>query len=125
MEEIKEAITENDVNLEGGEAIYAMPTLAMLPANNFKININEKMFTMHVPCKGTYLELDPSFFTEEDGSFVIYEDNVLNISTITKVLFGVKQYPSLADNQLFCPVNFVISDNDITINGKIVTMLGD
>lgn len=107
------------------DIMYAMPTLAMLPANNYKIHIGEDTFSVKVPCKGTYLDLDSDFFSEEDGAFIIFEDNTLNISTITKVLFGLKSYPDLADNQLFCPINFIINDNSITITGKIVTMLGD
>lgn len=115
----------SEKNINENEALYAMPTLAMLPANNFKIHISENMYSFKVPCKGTYYELDPSFFSDEDGSFVIFENNVFNVSTITKVLFGMKQYPKLADNQLFCPISFSITGDVVAIDGKVVTMLED
>jgi hypothetical protein len=115
---------ENDADVKE-DVMYAMPTLAMLPANNYKIHIGIDSFSMTVPCKGTYLELDPDFFSEEDGKFAIFENNVLSVSTITKVLFGLKSYPDLADNQLFCPIKFEIDKNTITITGRIVTILGD
>ncbi len=116
-------MNEQDVTQE--DIMYAMPTLAMLPANNYKIHIGDSTYSVKVPCKGTYLELDSEFFSELDGDFIIYDNNTLNISTITKVLFGLKSYPELADNQLFCPISFVIAEDTITITGKIVTMLGD
>ncbi len=116
---------ENGMGLQETDAIYAMPTLAMLPANNFKIHISEEMYSFKLPCKGSYYDLDPTFFTEEDGDFTIFSDNIFYVSTITKVLFGVKKYPALADNQLFCPISFKIVDDFVAIDGKVVTMLED
>ena len=116
---------ENEVGLQETDIIYAMPTLAMLPANNFKISISEEMHSFELPCAGTYYDLDPTFFTEEDGSFTIFADNIFYVSNITKVLFGVKKYPALADNQLFCPISFKIIGDAVAITGKVVTMLED
>ena len=115
---------ENDTDVQE-DIMYAMPTLSMLPANNYRIHVGDDTYSMRVPCKGTYLSLDPEFFSEDDGDFVIFDNSTLNVSTITKVLFGLKKYPDLADNQLFCPINFVIDNDTIVITGKIVTMLGD
>ena len=116
-------MNENDMTQE--DIMYAMTTLVMLPANNYKIHIGETTYSIKVPCRGTYMDLDPEFFSDLDGEFVIYADNTLNISTITKVLFGLKSYPDLADNQLFCPISFIIEQDTINVTGKIVTMLGD
>lgn len=113
-----------DVMDESG-VIYAMPTLAMLPANNFKIQISEELYSFTLPCKGSYIDLDSEYFSEEDGDFVVYDNNVFQVSTITKVMFGMKKYPALKDNQLFCPISFSIKDELVYIDGKVVTMLGD
>ena len=115
----------NDTEFKEGEVMFAMPTLAMLPANNFKISISENMYSFTLPRKGTYLNLDPDFFSAEDGDFTIFDNNVFHVSTITKVLFGMKQYPQLTDNQLFCPVSFSIKGDNVVIDGKVVTMLED
>lgn len=110
---------------EKNDVVYAMPTLAMLPANNFKIHIDETRHTIELPRKGKYVDVDSSFFTEEDGEFIIADDTTFYIANMTKVLFAVAKYPSLADNQLFCPIFVKVIDDVVQIQGQIVTMLGD
>jgi hypothetical protein len=110
---------------EEKDVVYAMPTLAMLPANNFKIHIDGNKHIIELPCSGSYKEIDPEFFSDDDGTFILFENDTLFVSSITKVLFAVSKYPRLADNQLFCPITITKKEDKLVICGQVVTMLGE
>ena len=116
-------LSENETS--NVETILAMPTLAMLPAANYNLNISKESYALKVPCEGKYVEVDPEYFTEDDGEFIVYKDNTFYIATLTKVLFATKQYPKLADNQLFCPISATKQEDEVLIIGRLVTIVGE
>jgi hypothetical protein len=110
---------------ESAEVFQGIPSMALLPSQQFKFNVSKDRYMFKFPNKGTFKELDPEFFAEDDSDYEIMEEGVANISIVTKVLFATKQYPDLEPNQLFCPINFVLEGDDVTMYGQVVTMLGE
>ncbi len=108
----------------GTTDVIGVPTLALLPPKNFKFKVADEIHKLVVPSKGKYIDIDPEFFSDDDGDFVIHEKGVFNISVITKVLFAARKYPLLEDNQLFCPINFKMLNGEVEIYGQVVTMAG-
>lgn len=104
-------------------ALVGIPTMCLLPPKNFYFKVEEEKHKLTIPKKGDYYDLDKDYFEKNDGSFVVVEDDVVNISIITKVLFGAKKYPSLKSNQLFCPTTMVVNKDTVDIFGQVVEML--
>jgi len=102
-----------------------LPTMAFLPPVNYRFELYEERYKLIIPIKGTFQELDPEFFTEDDGNYkIISEDGkVWNISILTKVLFAAKMYPALQPDQLFCPIAFSLVEDKLEIIGQVLTML--
>lgn len=119
-------MVERVINAEeaDGAMLMGIPTLALLPAKNFYFNVSREKYKMVIPRKGKFVEIDPAFYSEEDGDFSVVSDDgkTFNIATITKVLFATKRYPDLKDNQLLCPVALVVVEDKVEIFAQVVTM---
>lgn len=105
--------------------IIGTPTMALLPARNYSFKIVHKEVEITVPRKGTYKDLDPSFYTEEEGEFMLldFSSKIMFIPAITKVLFGVNKYPDLESNQLFVPLALVFHEDTVDIIGQVIEMI--
>ena len=101
------------------------PTMVMFPARNFHFRVSKAEHEITIPRKGNYHEIAPEVFTEEDGDFMVYdEDNaVMYLPAITKILFAVNKYPDLEANQLFAPIALLFDEDVVRIIGQIVEML--
>lgn len=102
--------------------VTGMPTMALLPAKNYNFDLLSDVFEITIPAKGRYVDIDSEFFSEDDGEFCVYEEGVLNMSMITKVLFSTSKYPELVEGQLFCPTDLKLSEDQITVYGQVLTM---
>lgn len=102
--------------------LQGLPTLALLPARQFTFSVSEDTFMFKMPNKGKFSEVDTEFFAEDPGEFEIFSEGNVNISILTKVLFATRQYPDMADNQLFCPINFKLDGEEVVIYGQLVTL---
>lgn len=102
-------------------------SMVMLPArNNTFFTENKRYYTITIPRKGKYEDIDPDFFKEGAGEFdILNDENILFLPSITKVLFAGKQYPDLADNQLFVPLTLTFREDFVDIVGQIVTLVSD
>lgn len=107
------------------QAQIGTPSMVLLPSRNFPFQVSDKLHTITIPRKGSYYGLDPSFFSEEDGDFELYneEKGVMYLPAISKVLFAAKLYPDLGNNQLFAPISFVFKKDVVEISGHILDML--
>lgn len=112
--------------------VVGTPTMMMLPARNYKFQVEDSDYVITVPRKGKYVDLAPEIYTEEDGEFEIFArqddddlEAVLYVPSLTKVLFGVSRYPDLNDNQGFTPIAIVVKKDEVDIVGNIIEMLGD
>ncbi len=109
---------------ELAEVLNGIPSMALLPAKQFSFKVSTDRYMFKFPNKGKFSDIDSEFFAEDETEFEVYTEGNVNVSVITKLLFATKQYPELEPNQLFCPINFKIEDNEVTMYGQVVTMLG-
>ena len=102
-------------------------SMVLLPArHNTFFTEDKKYYTITIPRKGKYVDIDSEFFNESDGSFdILNDENILFLPAITKVLFAGKQYPDLADNQLFVPLTLAFREESVDIIGQIVELISD
>lgn len=110
--------------------VVGTPTMLMLPARNYKFQVDTTEYVLTIPRKGKYMDLEPELFTEEDGEFEILskieEENntqVLYMPSLTKVLFAVGTYPDLKEGQAFTPIAIIVRDDEVDIVGNIIDML--
>ena len=101
------------------------PTMVMFPAKNFNFRVSKAEYTISIPRKGNYADLAPEIFKEEDGDFMVYDEEnlVMYLPAITKILFAVNKYPKLNSNQLFAPIALLLNEDTVDIIGQIVEML--
>jgi len=115
--------TLEEWNKDGAQV--GTPTMVMFPARNFHFRVSKSEHEITIPRKGNYHKIAPEVFTEEDGDFMVYdEDNaVMYLPAITKILFAVNKYPDLEANQLFAPIALLFDEDVVRIIGQIVEML--
>ena len=108
-----------------GEAQVGTPTMVMFPPRNFHFRVSKEEHKITIPRKGNYHEIAPEVFTEEEGDFMVYdEDNaVMYLPAITKILFAVEKYPDLGSNQLFAPIALLFNDDTVDIIGQVVEVI--
>lgn len=110
---------------EDVKTVIGTPTMALLPAGQYPLKVIHKEIKITIPRKGTYEELDPSFYTKKDGEFMLLDDSnkVMYLPAITKVLFGIKKYPDLKPNQLFVPLALIFKEETVDIIGQVIEMI--
>lgn len=108
-----------------GDTFVGTPTMVLLPARNYYFRVLNSKFSITIPREGTYFDLDSDFYTKEEGSFSILDEEkmVLYMPSISKVLFGVHKYPDLAPNQLFAPAALVFNKDTVEIIGQLIEVL--
>jgi len=106
------------------EVHKGMPTLALVAPHSYNFVVSKEKHKITIPRKGTFKELDRDFFSKDTGDFEIanLEQGIINLSVITKVLFGVSKYPNMESNQIFCPISLTINKDTVDILGQVVTM---
>lgn len=106
------------------KTVIGTPPMLFLPAKNYKFNVNLDNHVISIPRKGNYKDIDPSFFTEEDGSFNILDTDTdtLYLPSITKVLFACNKYPYLEGNQFFVPYVINFKEDEVLITGQIIEL---
>ena len=107
------------------DAQVGTPTMVMFPARNFHFRVAKNEHEIVIPRKGNYHEIAPEVFSEEEGDFMVYDEEnaVMYLPAITKILFAVEKYPDLAANQLFAPVALLFDEEEVHIIGQVVEML--
>ena len=113
------------VNFKKGQQQLGTPTMVLMPSRNYAFNISDDLYIIKIPRKGSYHEIDPEFFSIEDGEFNLYDSktNVMFLPAITKVLYATKKYPDLGDHQLFAPMSLKFKKNEVEISGYVIDML--
>jgi hypothetical protein len=99
--------------------------MVILPAANYKFTVSDDVYSITVPRKGLYKELDEEFFDDEDGEFHLYDESskVMWLPAISKVLFAMKKYPDLKPNQLFAPLSLKFDEDEVEILGHVIDVL--
>ena len=108
-------------------AVTGTPPPALFPAKNYVMQTPDENrgHVLKVPRVGSYHELDPEFFDEDAGVFqVVSEDGaIVDMTTLTRVLFATRQYPSLEFDQFFVINNIAIRGDEVWIIGQQVRVL--
>ena len=109
--------------------VLGTPTALLLPARNYKFKVYDEDFSITIPRKGKYVDLDKKTFSKEDGEFDFLQksddgkEQVVYFPAISKVMFGTGQYPDLEDAQAFAPMAFVIREDEVEIIGSKIEMV--
>jgi len=106
------------------ETQVGTPSMVLMPSRNYAFSVSKDIHVVTVPRKGTYYDLDPAFFSKEDGEFNLYDSSsgVMFLPALSKVLFATKKYPNLDDHQLFAPTSSVFKEDVVEISGYVVNM---
>jgi len=99
-----------------------LPTLSLMPLTETQFRV-VKQLSITIPRKGIYSEIQPKVFNEKDGGFDVLNDDVLYLPSITKILLATNKYPDLKQNQIFTPLSFEFSDDDVRIRGSIIEII--
>lgn len=99
--------------------------LVLLPARNYEWELRGR-HTITVPLKGKISEIvrENEFASgvkivgEDD--FSIFEDGVLLLWELVRVLFAEAQYPSLKDDECFNVVALEIADDSVLVHGEVI-----
>lgn len=101
------------------------PTMVLLSPRNYQFKVLKEKYKITIQRKGTYHDIAPDFFAEEDGEFNLLneESMVMYLPAVTKVLFAEKKYPMMSTNQMFAPLALVFHEDTVDILGQIIEMI--
>lgn len=119
---------ENEAEVQFSK-VLGTPTATLLPARNYKFKVYQEDYTITIPRKGKYVDLDPDMFSEDDGefNFMSYDNSkkqhTIYIPALSKILFATTQYPKMEDTQAFTPIALVIKKDTVDIVGNLIEMI--
>lgn len=108
--------------------VVGTPTLMLLPARNYKFKVYDQDYSVTIPRKGKYVDLDSEMFTEEDGEFNVMQYSrkdkaqVVYLPDLSRIMFATSQYPDLKDTQAFTPIALVVKKDTVEIVGNVIEM---
>lgn len=101
------------------------PGFLLIPAREYEWELVQKI-QLKVPNEGQISdllnerELASGVTLPGDEEFSIFEDNLLLLWEIVRVLFAKAEYPSLKDDECMNVVALSFEGNEITIHGEIM-----
>ncbi len=105
------------------------PGFLLLPARDYDWEVQRRIEIV-LPIKGSINQLlgkkveetlNLSLNDEDDSdSFVVYEDNLLLLWEVIRVLFAQSRYPDLEDDESFNVVAVEIRGDDVVLHGQII-----
>lgn len=113
------------------KAIGVAPGFLLLPAREYEWQL-EKKIEIRVPLKGSIQELlkatdlpdRPRVRIAGDDEFSIFEDNLLLLWEIVRVLFAQGNYPALEDDQSLNIVALEFSGDEVVLHGEVIKSVG-
>lgn len=108
--------------------VVGTPTAILLPARNYKFKVFADNYSIVLPRKGKYTDLDDKLFSEKDGEFDFLQYDEENESfmvffpILSRLLFGTSQYPDLKEGQAFAPLGLIIKEDSVELIGNIIEM---
>ena len=109
--------------------VVGTPTVMLLPARNYKFKVYDQEYSVTIPRKGKYVDLDNEMFTEEDGDFNVMrysrkeKAQIVYLPDLSRVMFAMSKYPNLKDTQAFTPIALVIRKDEVEIIGNLIEMV--
>ena len=108
--------------------VVGTPTSMLLPARNYKFKVQNQEYSIVIPRKGKYVELDSEMFSDDDGEFNVMQysrkdkAHIVSLPDISRILFATSKYPDLKDTQAFTPIALVIKTDTVEITGNVIEM---
>ena len=121
----KDEVKAELVEWPEGDVQIGTPTMVLLPARNYMFKVVDQEHKITIPRSGSYHDIDPEFFSEEEGEFSLFDSKskVMFLPSMSKILFATKKYPNLEPNQLFAPLALVFKKDKVDIIGQLIEML--
>jgi hypothetical protein len=107
------------------QVVGVSPGLILLPAREYVWELKKRV-EIKIPNEGLISEhLQPEELAKGvkivgDDAFLVFDDNMLSLWEIPRILFAYKLYPQLEANQAFNVTTLEVGDNDITIYGEVI-----
>lgn len=102
--------------------------LVLLPARDYEWELVGR-HSIRIPRQGKISdilneqELASGVKIAGDDEFSVFEDNVMLLWEVVRVMFARSQYPSLEDDQCFNVVALEVSDDSIVVHGEVIRAL--
>ncbi len=107
------------------QVVGISPGLILLPAREYVWELKRRV-EIKIPNEGLISDhLQPDELSKGvkivgDDEFLVFDDNMLSLWEIPRILFAHKLYPQLETNQAFNVTTLEVSDNEITIYGEVI-----
>lgn len=101
------------------------PGFLLLPAREYEWELVRKL-EITIPNKGQLEDLVKANSASEqlkfagEDSFTVFEDGVLSLWEVIRVLFANVRYPDLKDNECFNVFGVEINDDNIVLHGEVI-----
>lgn len=111
------------------KVVGVAPGFLLLPAREYEWQL-EKKIQINIPLKGKIQELLKNTCLSEqikiagDDEFSIFEDGLLLLWEIVRVLFAQGKYPALKDDESFNVVALEFENDEVVLHGEIIKSIG-
>lgn len=101
------------------------PGFLLLPAREYEWEL-QKRIELRLPLKGTIDEILKKDSMPEkvqiagDNDFSIFEDNVLLLWELVRVMFAGARYPQLEDDECLNVVALEFTDDEVILFGEVI-----
>lgn len=101
------------------------PGFLLLPAREYEWELVRKL-EISIPNKGQLGALVKANSASEqlkfagEDSFTVFDDGVLSLWEVIRVLFANVKYPDLKDDECFNVFGVEINENDIVLHGEVI-----
>lgn len=105
------------------------PGFLLLPAREYEWELKKKV-EMRLPLKGTIdsiLKKDrmpDGVQIAGDNDFSIFEDNLLLLWELVRVMFAGARYPQLEDDECLNVVALELTENEVVLYGEVIQSVG-
>lgn len=111
------------------KAVGVAPGFLLLPAREYEWELQQKI-ELRLPLKGTVGEIMKKAGTPDApavagaNDYSIFEDNVLLLWELVRVMFAGSKYPKLEDDQCLNVVALEFVDDEIVLYGEVIRSIG-
>ena len=102
--------------------------IVLLPAREYEWELKARG-TIRIPRRGSIEEVLGDRSLAEDlkiggeDEFSIFDDNILLLWELVRVLFADVKYPALEDDECFNIMAIEIADEEILVHGEVIRMV--
>ena len=106
------------------------PGFLLLPAREYVWELKNKV-ELRIPLKGTISEILNKYILADgtkiagDDDFSIFEDNVLLLWELVRVMFAGAKYPELADDECLNVVALEFDGDEVVLFGEVIQSVGN